>query len=617
VVKYPGVTDTLSLDEVTTVHIRDHAFASISLEGGRKAGTFLFDRIVVTEGINFDGGQISGPIFFRDVHTFDVVKLSYCKFASSIQFEDCKIHADLDFQQSDIAKGVLFSSCRFAGDFSFSNVRVATGVLINGVNFEGNAELERGLYSGSLVVKHVSAMKAFRLDQVLVSSNLQIEESKFDSDLNLAEGLYRSAVRFAGVEVQGRTWLDRVKVCGAVNFQNCRFQGTTTLTGGGYEDSILFQRVTFSDDVNFDDVAARGYVEFSSVTFEKSATFARGDFVQDVRFRDVIFKGPVTFENARFAGAVEFERVIFENEVNLAAIAERVTLKRVSFTSQSALVIARAEITIKDSKFFGPTTVSALEGLEGCSVTDTPRVISLAGSDLTNLVFANVDLSRCYFRDGHNLDKLRIEQAIRTFSLSPAGLIFQFDWPPLLKWTKRAVIAEEVSMRIADKRVKFSQTWSRLTHTSNESGSSPADVARIYRQLRKGREDAKDEPGAADFYYGEMEMRRASAARRSAERFILWLYWISAGYGLRASRALGLLATVILTCGFISYHFGFTKHRQLIDSLLYLLDAVTKVGSVQLVDLTRPGQVIVLVLRLAAPVLLGLAVLSIRGRTKR
>ena len=37
---------------------------------------------------------------------------------------------------------------------------------------------------------------------------------------------------------------------------------------------------------------------------------------------------------------------------------------------------------------------------------------------------------------------------------------------------------------------------------------SPGAVAVLYRALRKSREDAKDEPGAADFYYGEMEMRR-------------------------------------------------------------------------------------------------------------
>jgi hypothetical protein len=37
----------------------------------------------------------------------------------------------------------------------------------------------------------------------------------------------------------------------------------------------------------------------------------------------------------------------------------------------------------------------------------------------------------------------------------------------------------------------------------------PGQIAGLYRALRKGREDAKNEPGAADFYYGEMEMCRA------------------------------------------------------------------------------------------------------------
>jgi Luciferase-like monooxygenase len=50
-------------------------------------------------------------------------------------------------------------------------------------------------------------------------------------------------------------------------------------------------------------------------------------------------------------------------------------------------------------------------------------------------------------------------------------------------------------------------------HDSGERGDpsnpyGPREIATIYRALRKGREDNKDEPGAADFYYGEMEMRR-------------------------------------------------------------------------------------------------------------
>lgn len=71
----------------------------------------------------------------------------------------------------------------------------------------------------------------------------------------------------------------------------------------------------------------------------------------------------------------------------------------------------------------------------------------------------------------------------------------------------------------------------------------PAALAALYRQLRKAFEDGKDEPGAADFYMGEMEMRRLDnrPGRPRAERGLLTAYWALSGYGLRASRALAWL----------------------------------------------------------------------------
>jgi hypothetical protein len=66
---------------------------------------------------------------------------------------------------------------------------------------------------------------------------------------------------------------------------------------------------------------------------------------------------------------------------------------------------------------------------------------------------------------------------------------------------------------------------------------------------------SNDEPGAADFYYGEMEMRRHSQGWSRAERWLLQAYWLLSGYGLRASRALGWLAlamfiTVLMLMGY-------------------------------------------------------------------
>jgi hypothetical protein len=86
-----------------------------------------------------------------------------------------------------------------------------------------------------------------------------------------------------------------------------------------------------------------------------------------------------------------------------------------------------------------------------------------------------------------------------------------------------------------------------LDESEERTELRPRRIAAIYRALRKGREDEKDEPGAADFYYGEMEMRRPDPTRTRAERAILWLYWLVSGYGLRATRALASLF-VTLQC---------------------------------------------------------------------
>jgi hypothetical protein len=70
------------------------------------------------------------------------------------------------------------------------------------------------------------------------------------------------------------------------------------------------------------------------------------------------------------------------------------------------------------------------------------------------------------------------------------------------------VIAEQRAWRAA----RRSSRW-KAPSWPDRAGQQPAalepgQIAGIYRVLRKGREDNNDEPGAADFYYGEMEMRR-------------------------------------------------------------------------------------------------------------
>lgn len=143
----------------------------------------------------------------------------------------------------------------------------------------------------------------------------------------------------------------------------------------------------------------------------------------------------------------------------------------------------------------------------------------------------------------------------------------------------------------------------------------------MYRQVRAMLEDTRNEPGAADFYYGEMETRRAAARRsvRWGERWLLGGYWLVSGYGLRASRSLTGLAGLILIAAVVLRYAGFPGVTiGFGQCVLYAPGSVVSldVGHVPGV-MTNWGDVVHLVLRIGGPVLLGLAALAVRGRVKR
>jgi hypothetical protein len=147
-------------------------------------------------------------------------------------------------------------------------------------------------------------------------------------------------------------------------------------------------------------------------------------------------------------------------------------------------------------------------------------------------------------------------------------------------------------------------------------------LAALYRELRKGREDAKDEAGAADFYYGECEMRRLDRHTIPwAERVILWLYWLVSGYGLRGLRALAWLFVVIAGLAGVLQAIGFNGgDPSFRDALIYAAQttiSMTSANQALSEHVNWAGEVLRIVLRLAGPLLLGLTLLSIRGRVRR
>jgi hypothetical protein len=308
----------------------------------------------------------------------------------------------------------------------------------------------------------------------------------------------------------------------------------------------------------------------------------------------------VCCRGARFAGGVEFRlrwaRVVLD-DTDLAAPSILAGIPRLASD-----VLARPEQRI----------ARAWQRLLAEEVSERPRLLSLQRANVAGLGLSSIDLADCRFAGAHNLDKLRLEADV-SFAAAPV-------W---LRWDWRQVIAEERTWRAQRSRRWPSPRWPASAWLGDEPMLEAGQIAGLYRALRKGREDAKDEPGAADFYYGEMEMRRRArrageVSRGRVERAILTGYWLVSGYGLRAWRALAwlLVAVMVATIGLRTV--GFTHDRHPWSSaFLYTAGAVTHLVNPPDGLLTEPGQAIRIAIGLLGPLLLGLALLAVRGRVKR
>ena len=252
-----------------------------------------------------------------------------------------------------------------------------------------------------------------------------------------------------------------------------------------------------------------------------------------------------------------------------------------------------------------------------------PRLLAVADTDVSRLFVVATDLSSCSFEGAHNLDGIAIE-SLDAFAMSPGG-----------PYARRRVLSDECGWRAYMGRGP--RRWLGLVgpHGLRQGAESPGRVARDYRALRKAREDAKDEPGAADFYYGEMEMRRMArreemrdTARRHAwgecvtaatEHALLWLYWAVSGYGLRAWRALTALVVMLVGAALLLRYAGFPPQaaHTFAASLRFAVQSAMSLLRGTDADLTPIGEWTSLALRLLGPLLFGLALLALRGRVRR
>ncbi|MGY4954838.1 pentapeptide repeat-containing protein [Streptomyces nigrescens] len=546
---------------------------------------------------------------------FGLVRFNEATFEGDTDFDDAQFD-DADFRNATFEGGPSFVAPHFTGDAQFQSA-----VFGGTVNFEG------GQYDGTMFFERVKFSKSVTFSDLSFKLGTWFNDAQFDGDLMAFN-----------CNLYGGLWLTDCRITGQTCFMDCEF-GPSTFSGTRFEGVTSFARATFKGGCNLEKTQIR----------------------PDSIFGPIVCEGPINLTDARITAPTVMEVSAAAIHLCDATLQESVTIR------------ARyASIDLTRVRLFYPCTVStdhapsergdesrlpslaSVEVLANQSMWQwmhdpvNASIASLEGVDSSFLLLVDVSLLCCEFSGAHHLDQIRLEGYWIL-----GGPPLRDRWRGILPFSpaRRQVVEEERKWRALRSGEDDDRTgWGQPPERGQDVPGLPT-LAAVYRQLRKAREDAKDEPGAADFYYGEMEMRRHGRSWKTTERWLLQGYWLLSGYGLRASRALGWLALAMMTTILLMMGFGLPQSspkqeatgtvppgggkvtfeidrgepknpardrfttKRFDKALTVTLNSVVFRSSGQ--DLTTAGGYIEMASRFSEPVLLGLAALAIRGRVKR
>jgi Pentapeptide repeats (9 copies) len=490
---------------------------------------------------------------------FDV---QYATFRDGAPFLGAHFLENALFNGCTFPNGCDFLWVIFSGEAAFNDIRTQRDALFDSACFLSGVTFARGVFESNA---------SFNFS---FFSSVMFNQAAFTNIADFTDAVFLDSTRFDGVAFNERVAFD-----GAV------FSGQATFDGFDYPP---WGPAKFKSSASFDGISVAGHISLSNAAFPSDFFFQGGT------------GGTFKIRNATFA---------MPQLWNLAG--EELDLARTTFEAGGIIQVGDADVVLEECQPIAPLVITASRHAKS-----RPRIASIQRARVAELVFGEVDLAECRFFGAHQLDRLRIE---------PGAVFREVRRAPLL--ARRAIIREELDWRLIHQPRRWGSFASNVEAQIRKVAPQvmkqpprPSVVASVYRALRKAREDAGDAPGAADFYYGEMEMRRLDRERSRAERAVLLAYWLISGYGLRASRAafaflllVGLGSLIIWAAGFHQQPTYLHALRTAIESTSSLFRITT--GTDQ--GLTHAGFATEWLLRWLGPLFIGLTFISLRGRVKR
>jgi len=474
--------------------------------------------------------------------------------ARAITITTQRLQALLDALKDAAGRAVLpvvrFAGATFSSDVSFSGATFSDADF-SGATFNGKADFGGATFSGPA-----------RFCDVTFSDEAGFATTTFSGQANFARAIFSGQAREAR--------FSRAIFNGNAEFVGAIFSGYANFARATFSGDADFVQATFSSYANFDGASFTGDAEFYEATVSADAQFTRASFA---RARQI---GPLIV-----GLSLVLDGCVFAERVSIEVAATVVSARSTKFAAGAHIHVRWAEVALHEADFARSSTLSAARAWDARSDLTSrtteheprPRLVTLRGAHVAELSLSDVDLRACRFFGAHGLESLSIE-ATCTWPHTP----------PTHRYSDRETIAEEHDWRGSSWEHPTTQPQVWAVVRDGPSQLYPPQIAALYRGLRKAREDDKDQAGAGDLYYGEMEMRRRAALpergkrgrlRAQSDRAILTAYWLLAGYGLKASRAFIALLTIILVASFGLQAWGFTLDASYTRALLYSIESTS------------------------------------------
>jgi Pentapeptide repeats (9 copies) len=609
---------------------------------------------------------------FGEPAQLGTVKFTEASFAENV--EDDETDEDAHFWAD-------FSDVTFNGDADFNDATFNSLARFCDARFTGASSFHKATFNDHVQFQQATFTKHAAFGSAAFNGETAFDWARFDSSVWFINASFGDRTSFGAVTFNGDA-LFGARFSTTAFFFYATFNANADFRSATFNAGAWFQEATFNGGGGGDNLDTPDRREFFRVTVNGDVMLSGATFNAQPMLGPLVCKGRVDLSHARFAVPVTIQMAARELHCERTQWNSTATL-RLRYAQAdlgNAILSAPVAITAHPTPFTtyksvqvmvpdaeGPFIMPGAPGagmgrmvyhrqevpigeeiLAGCD--PGVRVTSLRGVDAAHLLLTDIDLSGCVFAGAFHLDQLRLEGNC-VLAQTPVGFYRHRIWPT--RWSKRRTLAEEHHWRaLPGHNPAVARGWQRGPHHPDSSlTSGPEDIAATYRQLRKAFEDGKNEPDAADFYYGEMEMRRHSPTRPASERHLLGLYWLLSGYGLRASRTLGWLLVTMTATVLAIMMFGLPTNdptpqttgtitgnqitlntnnpspaingplRQRLSWTR--MDKATRVVINSVVfrssgqNLTTTGTYIEMTSRLLEPILLALAILAIRGRVKR